>query len=284
MVLLRRMAYRLTLGGVVVLAAVILLDWLGPDGLDGPLLGVLRLAAPVAILLGVALNFLPGGDVTGPARAVHPPVTGRWMALNSPATKVPSHGTRAYGQTYAIDLVYAPADRDRPIFGTGPGMRPATDYPAFGEPVLAMVSGTVVRVRDGARDHRSRSRMWSLLYLLIEGSLREFGGAGRVIGNHVVIDAGDGCFALVAHLQRGSTMVREGDRVQAGQPIGRCGNSGNTTEPHVHAQLMDRASASTARGLPMSFADISIDDGPAETGLPANQRHLTALPAVDRPS
>lgn len=235
-----------------------------PDGAASALSGV----GFVLILVGLTFTFfLHGGDHEDPPRLVESPVRGRWLAINSPASKVPSHGVRAYGQAFAVDLVHEPLEgQPRPAFGSGSGLAAPTHFPAFGEPVRAMVSGTVVRVRDRQRDHRSRTRWWSVVVMMLEGILRELRGADGVIGNHVVIDAGDGVFALVAHLQRGSAYVGEGELVEAGQVIARCGNTGNTSEPHVHAQLMDRRRASVARGLPMEFVDV---------GMPANGEHLT---------
>ncbi|NDL57080.1 peptidoglycan DD-metalloendopeptidase family protein [Phytoactinopolyspora sp. XMNu-373] len=246
--------------------------WL-PDA--GPLLAAFGAGGILLILVGVGALFVPGTDHTGEPLVIQPPVQGRWLALNSPATKVPSHGVRAYGQAYAVDLVFEPQESERPQFGSGPGMRRPTDFPAFGEPVLSPVPGTVVRVQDSARDHRSRSRLWAVGYMMIEGMLRELGGVRNIVGNHVVIDAGDGCFALVAHLQRGSAQVGAGDQVEAGQALGRCGNSGNSSEPHVHVQLMDRANPSTAQGLPMTFTGIAIGDGQPTTGMPANGEYMT---------
>ncbi|WP_298332187.1 M23 family metallopeptidase [Haloactinopolyspora sp.] len=230
----------------------------------------------VLIVTGLAAVFAPGGDRTDEPRAVRAPVQGRWLAMNSPATKVPSHGTRAYGQSHAVDLVFDPEDRPRPEFGAGAGMRPPSDFPAFGQPVLAPVAGRVVGVRDDARDHRSRSRWWAVLYMLVEGMIREIGGARHIVGNHIVIDTGDGCFALVAHLRRDSAEVGIGDVVQAGQRLGQCGNSGNSSEPHVHVQLMDRASLSAARGMPMIFTGVTVGSAPGPVGMPANGEHMVA--------
>jgi murein DD-endopeptidase MepM/ murein hydrolase activator NlpD len=58
---------------------------------------------------------------------------------------------------------------------------------------------------------------------------------------------------VMAHLRAGSLQVAVGDTVTAGQHIADCGNSGNSTQPHVHIQVMDRPDASQARGLPMAF-------------------------------
>ncbi|MGO1949718.1 MAG: M23 family metallopeptidase [Mycobacteriaceae bacterium] len=211
-----------------------------------------------------------------PATTVQSPVAGRWLGVNSPATNVPSHGIRGYGQTYAIDVVAEPEDGSpRPAYG-GTVFRDPRTYPAFGEPVLAMVDGTVVSATHRHRDHRARSNPAGLIYLMFEGMIRELGGPGFIVGNHVTIRTGDGVFATVAHLQRGSVNVAVGDRVHAGDQVGRCGNSGNSSEPHVHAQLMDRASLWTAQGLPIAFNGVRLgeDAGPVD-GLPENGQHMT---------
>lgn len=234
--------------------------------------GALALAVLCLLLAFLAPRWLP----ERPAQMVVPPVRGRWLGLNSPASKIPSHGVRAYGQTYAIDIVAEPVDAQRPEFG-GEMMRSPREYPAFGQPVLAMLDGEVVRASGWRRDHRARSNVWGVLYLMIEGMIREIGGPGFIVGNHVTIRGDDGSCATVAHLQQGSLTVQVGDRVTAGTRIGRCGNSGNTSEPHVHAQLMDRASFWTAQGIPMAFAGIALgDDAERVDALPSNGQHMTA--------
>nr|WP_240979678.1 M23 family metallopeptidase [Streptomyces sp. HNM0574] len=202
---------------------------------------------------------------------VESPVRGRWVALNSPADKTPSHGTHAYGQTFAIDIVADPEEggQQRPAFGWWPLSRGNGDFPAFGAPVLAVGDATVVHASDHRRDHRSRNSYPALLYLVFEALFRELGGPGQIVGNHVVLDLGDGRYALYAHLRRGSLAVREGERVTAGQLLARCGNSGNSTEPHVHFQLMDHHDLEAASGLPFTWRGI---------GVPANGAHFTEAP------
>ncbi|MGW8374882.1 M23 family metallopeptidase [Streptomyces sp. ODS28] len=198
----------------------------------------------------------------GPAHAgteVAAPVTGRWKAQNSPADKVPSHGTRAYGQAYAIDIVAEPSEGSRPGFGWWPLTRRCADFPAYGAEVLAVAEATVVHVEDGQRDHLSRTSWLSLTYLLmIESLVRAVGGARRVIGNHVVLDLGDDTYALYAHLSPGTLKVQPGDRVRAGHPIALCGNSGNSTEPHLHFQLMDTPDPNTASGIPFTWTGVGV--------------------------
>ncbi|MGC5627081.1 M23 family metallopeptidase [Georgenia sp. Z1344] len=279
---LRETVYRLRLplflGGALLAGGATLLRRILPDGpQDVPLLWLARAGLVAIALWLVVVLATRGRHPQHEERTVRSPVVGRWLALNSPASTVPSHGTRAYGQSHAIDLVAEPDDAERPAFGTAGAFRRNEDYPAFGEPVHAMVSGVVVDSSSWRRDHRARSNGWGLAYLTIEGMVRELGGPGWIVGNHVTIRTADGTFALVAHLQRGSATVRRGDVVSAGDVIGRCGNSGNSSEPHVHAQLMDRRSLWTAAGVPMAFAGISLGDAAEPVdGLPANGEHLMA--------
>lgn len=215
---------------------------------------------------GVQEHPVTGSDAAAVEVAV--PVTGRWRALNSPASRVPSHGTRAYGQTYAIDIVAEPAEGGRPGFGWWPLARRSEAFPAFGADVLAVADATVVRADDRQRDHLSRTSWLAVVYFLtVEAVARSLGGARRVTGNHLVLDLGDGTYALYAHLKRGSLAVRPGDRVRTGQLLARCGNSGNSTEPHVHFQLMDSADLNCAQGLPFTWRGV---------GVPCNGRTFDA--------
>ncbi|MEW2633977.1 M23 family metallopeptidase [Streptomyces sp. NPDC048389] len=204
-----------------------------------------------------------------------PPVRGRWAALNSPAERTPSHGTHGYGQTYAIDVLAEPAEGGRPGFrALWPLVRRNRDFPAFGEPLYAVADATVVHTEDRQRDHLSRNSLPAVLYLmLVEASLRDIAGVRKVFGNHVVLDLGDGVYAAYGHLQRGSVTVRPGDRVRAGRQIARCGNSGNSTEAHLHFQLMDGPDPDTAVGIPFRWRGI---------GVPANgEAFVVEKPAPD---
>ena len=227
------------------------------------------------LIAGTALTLVPLAPRIA-ARPIAPVVAGRWRALNSPASKVPSHGTHGHGQTFAVDLVYEPAEGARPEFGQGPGFRAPQDFPAFGRELYAPDDGLVVAVRDNARDHRSRSNMLAYAYMMVDGSIRELFGSRNVLGNHVIVDLGDGTFAALAHLQHGSARVRRGQRVRRGEQLARCGNSGNSSEPHVHLQLMDHRWPLIAAGMPFVFTGADIDDQDSAAGVPANDRFIRA--------
>lgn len=235
---------------------------------------------PVVFLIGMAL-YLRVGTVRRDPVEVTPPVTGRWLPFNSPATRVPSHGIQAYGQTYAVDLACDPADRQRPQLGWWPPGRRPGDFPGFGRPVLAPADGVVVRTHDRERDHWSRDSWPGLAYLIVEGVLRELLGPGRIFGNHIVLDLGDGVYAVLAHLRRGSVRVTKGQRVTAGEQVAACGNSGNSTEPHLHFQLMDHRSVLLGAGLPVRFDAFEVD-GVAASGMPRSGRPFV-VPSPPQP-
>ncbi|MGI8807134.1 MAG: M23 family metallopeptidase [Acidimicrobiales bacterium] len=90
------------------------------------------------------------------------------------------------------------------------------------------------------------------------------------IGNSVVLDLGDGQYAVLAHLQKGSVRVAKGDTVGAGDVLGLCGSSGNSSEPHVHFHVQDKPSFSAAGvvGIPVRFQAFEADGSGQTTGAP----------------
>jgi hypothetical protein len=228
-------------------------------------------------VIGIASHWLPR-PAPPASRPIRSPVHGRWRAMNSPATKALSHGTHRYGETYALDLVDEPHPDARPRFGGARPLRDPREYPAFGAPVVAPVDGRVVAARDRARDHRCRTNLAGYGYMLLEGIILSLRGPTGLLGNHVTIAADDGTHVVLAHLQRGSLAVSIGERVVAGQRLGRAGNSGNSSEPYVHLQLMDRAAPSSALGQPFTLSDAVLSDA---WEPPTARPSTPALPATD---
>lgn len=186
------------------------------------------------------------------------PFVGRWRVENSPARRVPSHGTDLMGTTYAIDFV--PVDeggRSAPrTWRTLVGTEPPETFVGFGRPVLAPVAGTVVTTLDGEPDGPARrSPLAQVPFALTQGA-RLRAGPAAIAGNHIVVAPGPGGpYVLLAHLQRGSVHVAPGQQVGLGEPVGRCGSSGNSTEPHLHVQVSDSTDWPVAKGVPLTFAD-----------------------------
>lgn len=194
--------------------------------------------------------------MTPPTVLLALPFTGRWLVQNSPARRVPSHGTDLLASTYAIDFVGVDEGRStahqsdwRTFLATEPNGR----FIGFDRPILAPVGGEVVVVHDGEPDHAARRSLAVLPYLWRQSQrLRQ--GPAAVAGNHVGIALADGrTFVFLVHLRRGSLRVAVGDAVRTGEVLGTCGNSGNSTQPHVHVQSCDDLDISRARGVPIEF-------------------------------
>jgi murein DD-endopeptidase MepM/ murein hydrolase activator NlpD len=77
-------------------------------------------------------------------------------------------------------------------------------------------------------------------------------------GNYVVLDLGDDRFAFYAHLQPGSLRVKVGDRVRRGQVLGLVGNSGNSTQPHLHFHVTNGNSPLGAEGIPYAIGSFEV--------------------------
>ncbi|GAB4055912.1 M23 family metallopeptidase [Catellatospora paridis] len=219
------------------------------------------------------------------------PFTGLWLARNSPARRVPSHGTDLMGERYAIDFVgvdergRSAGHRDwRTLLATEPPDR----FVGFGRPILAPGDGVVVAAHDGEPDHEARRSQLALVpYMFGQvGRIRQ--GVTAIAGNHVVIELAPGrAYAALVHLRAGSLRVAAGNRVTAGQQLAACGNSGNSTQPHVHLQVMDSADLSVARGVPMAFRHFRERPAGAaqflirQTGVPGESAIVEPLPAAD---
>ena len=182
------------------------------------------------------------------------PFTGRWLTRNSPANRVPSHGSALHAASYAIDFVPVDdAGGTAPItFATLIRPEPPESFPGFGRPLLAPIEGTVVAVHDSEPDHAAYRGLPSIGYALTQHRRAEAGWKA-LAGNHLLIEGRGGVVVALCHLQQGSIDVRPGQHVTAGQLIGRCGNSGNSTEPHVHIQAIDIRDVGAPHAVPLTF-------------------------------
>lgn len=185
------------------------------------------------------------------------PFTGRWLTQNSPARRVPSHGTDVLGERYAIDFVGVDQrgrTADRRDWRTILATEPAERFVGFGRPILSPADGTVVEAHDGATDHEGRRSQLALVPYVLGQRARLRRGVAAVAGNYLILALpGGNAFVALVHLRLSSTRVAVGETVSVGQPVAECGNSGNSTQPHVHLQVMDSADLREARGLPITF-------------------------------
>nr|WP_238352744.1 M23 family metallopeptidase [Kribbella solani] len=149
---------------------------------------------------------------------------------------------------------------------------------AFGVPVLAPGDGTVVAIHDGELDHEARRSRLALVPYMLGQAGRLADGVPGLAGNHVVIALRDsGAYATLCHLRRGSLRVVVGQQVTAGEHVANCGNSGNSTQPHVHIQLTNTSDLEAAKGVPMVFRRFR--EWPSGSKQPRLREH--AIPEED---
>jgi murein DD-endopeptidase MepM/ murein hydrolase activator NlpD len=176
------------------------------------------------------------------------PFDGTWFVFWGGDTETENRHVVAQDQRHALDILLW---KDG---GTHAGDGTANeDYWAYGQPVLAPAAGTVVTTVDGLADQTPQV-----------GS-----DPTNPAGNHVVIEVASGEYVLIAHLQPGSVMVGDGDVVVSGQQVGLVGNSGNTTEPHIHIHVQDRPGFDPqAMGLPLEFTEYLANGQPVGSDQP----------------
>lgn len=165
------------------------------------------------------------------------PFRGEWFVFWGGGTRELNYHVDHESQRRAADLVVVD-ETGSSHRGDG---RANGDYYAHGKEVLAVADGAVITAVDGIPDNQP-GEMNPLL----------------ATGNLVILDHGAGLFSAYAHLVPGSLKVKVGARVKRGQVLGACGNSGNSSEPHLHFQLMDGPRFEKSRGVEPVFADVEV--------------------------
>lgn len=178
------------------------------------------------ILAYVVYGLLPPDR---PRELAFPLEDGRFMVGQGGSVSLLNHHAGHREQRYAADITAI-----GPLGFRAAGLAPAEldRYEIYGKPVVSPCPGVAVATRNDLPD------------LVPPES-----DPDNARGNHVVIDCG-GFNVELAHLQGGSVAVAAGQSLAAGDTLGRVGNSGNTTEPHLHVHALD---PETGVGLPMSF-------------------------------
>lgn len=116
------------------------------------------------------------------------------------------------------------------------------DYPVFGKEIITPAEGIICQVINGSIDVNIGERDRSV-----------------GVGNAVIIDHQNGEYSLICHFKHNSIKVKVKDKVKQGQVIGLCGNTGNTTQPHIHYNLQDGPLMYKAKALPAQFKKIVVN-------------------------
>lgn len=214
------------------------------------------------------------------------PLRGEWYTETSPADRVPSHGTDRFGLRYAFDFIQKDQQNSS---HTGKaanyflGGIPLEKYYCFGQSVFAPFAGKIVTVKNNTSDGEKAAwihdQTTAIRHSLFFNPKKD--GFEAIAGNYVVIKQAAGIYAAFCHLQKDSIAVSEGQSIQQRDYLGNVGHTGNSTEPHLHFQLMDSAIIEAANGLPFVFAAYEKYNGHAwelvKMQLPAAGERIRSL-------
>ncbi|HZP21974.1 MAG TPA: M23 family metallopeptidase [Terriglobales bacterium] len=193
-------------------------------------------------------HFIPVGRE---AMVISPPLKGDgWVNGNGCCLEIgphrfvtnPMNGTLDMSEQFAIDWIQIDAHGN--AYRTD-GKKPE-DWFGYGADILAVAPGTVVEVMRDLPD-------------VAPGKNPEGLSMAQIAGNRVIVDMGSGHYAMYAHLAPGSIQLHVGDYVRQGQKLGLLGNTGNSSAPHLHFQVMDRPSSLDDTSLPFVFDHMNLE-------------------------
>ena len=190
--------------------------------------------------------------LTDGARVIAPPLRGGgWLAANGPSNTsghrrsvVPVDGRARIPQRFGIDWLQIRPDGSR--YAGDP--KDNKSYRCYGQEALAVADGIVSQVKDGIPENIPGPASRAVPITL-----------DTIGGNYVIVNLRDGIYAFYAHLQPGSLRVKVGDKVRRGQVLGLVGNSGNSTEPHLHFHLSDADSPLGGEGIPYALTTFQVE-------------------------
>lgn len=138
-----------------------------------------------------------------------------------------------------------------------------SDYYAYGAEIHAAAAGKVVEAANNVPEDPALLQLPNESTDAYTARVRDnqaklMKTENGLMGNYVLIEHGGGKFSLYAHLQPGSVRVRAGDRVAAGDLLGRLGSSGNSTEPHLHFHVCSGSNSLQCNGMPVAFANVKV--------------------------
>ena len=265
--------------GAILLSSLLFVEYTGPQqltSLDIVLRGE-RAGKPSRGVLPVELlTYKSKGDY------VFPLAKKDLLTANLPMNLTQHREMRS--QEYAIDITGIGKDKRGTlnVFGSDPSK--LSDYFGYGRPIFAVGDGTVAEVGTAFQDSTigdPTKYSEEFFAKLMAELVPKIGLTNAVCGNYVVIDHGNGEYSAYAHLKEGSITKKAGDRVKRGETIAQLGNTGHSTSPHLHFQLMDGPDFFASNGLPITFSNVKIQEMNSNLAE-ANTLALLRLPCDGR--
>ncbi len=180
------------------------------------------------------------------------PFTDEWYVFWGGRNVLRNYHAAARDQRFAYDFLVVKDGSTHLGDGTS-----NSDYYCDGKPVVAPAAGEVFAMGDGIKENLPGQK-----------------NSTDLLGNYVILDHKNGEYSFFAHFKTNTVAVRKGEQVQAGRLLGQCGNSGHSTEPHLHYHLQDTSELFKGEGLPIFFRDYTANGVYVNEGEPVQGERI----------
>ena len=187
------------------------------------------------------------------------PLAGNWFVHAGPSAH--THHRWAYMEEFAYDI--AKTGDDNLTYKND--YKVLNNYYCFGKDVLAVEAGEVEEILDGIEDSEiypkdlAQPEYMKMVRERQNALIQKYGMQG-IGGNYIIIKHPNNEYSFYGHLKNASIKVKKGDKIEKGQTIAAIGNSGNSTEPHLHFQLNESKNVLSTRSIPIRFSNINYSE------------------------
>lgn len=191
------------------------------------------------------------------------PFNGLWFTFWGGRKIIDNYHAAYSSQRFAADFLIMKNGTTH----SGDGTR-NENYYCFGQPVLTPGDGIVIAIENNIEDN-------------VPGKMNP----SQPMGNYVIIDHGNSEFSFLAHFKMGSIVVKLAEKVKSGQLLGLCGNSGNSSEAHLHFHIQNTATFNLGEGLPAQFQSYLADGIAVSRGEPVRGQTIqseVSYPGITR--
>ncbi len=189
-------------------------------------------------------------------KSVGLPVKGEWFVFWGGDTEEQNYHVIHEGQAAAFDLVVVD-EKGSSFKNDG---KSNEDYYAFGKEIYSPVNGEIVQAVDGVKDN-------------VPGVMnRRF-----VPGNSIIIRTDNGEYVFLSHFKQHTILVKQGQKVKKGTLLGLCGNSGNSSEAHLHFHIQNKESSDGAKAIKCYFEEINVNGKTKKEYSPVRGEIITEI-------
>lgn len=187
----------------------------------------------IQVLQLIPLAVYPETDEIFTKTKFHLPFRDEWFVFWGGTNKLVNYHYEYENQRYAYDFAIVNENRS---YEGDPTLNES--YFAFGKEYLAPADGVVVSMENNVEDNEP------------VGTFNE----EQPFGNYVILDHGNEEFSYLVHFKHQSIVVKQGDKIKQGDLLGLVGNSGHSSEPHIHFHVADSPDPMNSKSIRINFS------------------------------